>query len=208
VGAERQRRIWHQSTNKNRTDGLLCENSDWNAFNADWIGIQDPKVGQLAQIGFEHDFNASDVGHYCRFWATGAGFPHDYDCGSDPDDTMVYFKIVMYQNVQGGNYYDVLDCGTEGDFSNCTLENGTQVAFANPQAVVVSEQNYFCTIEIMGSNSDRVYYGNSSWNVDGEDSSGWAQRSWSFSPSGHCSNDYEGTSVSDGLRTWDSRDGS
>jgi len=195
---------------KLRRDGELCTNTSNYAFNASWIGIyQQPGTGNnLAQIGVEHDF-ANGVGHWCRFWAVGTGFPaHDYYC-ADADDTQIYFKIEVTGSPP---VYAIYDCGTAGNFGPpCTLKDSSQGTFAEPIGTGTSEVDYSCVnsgdvpvIRMMGQGSDRVWFGNSSWNIDGKDSNGWAQRSWTFN-SPFCTMDYQGATSTDGLRTWDAR---
>jgi hypothetical protein len=186
-----------------RTDGLLCSNIHQDPFAANWIAIVQQNGSGITQIGFVHEPNSQGQFVWCRFWAIGEGVSHDYDCGVDPNNTFVYFRVQQYLSGLSP-FYKVEDCGTEGDFNHCTTMNGTQPAYADPASEVASETDFGCEVYMLGSTSDAVQYGNSSWRLDGESSSGWAPRTWSaFKP--RCTGDYSGTTISYGMRTWDTR---
>jgi hypothetical protein len=192
-----------------RTDGELCSGGNQTFITA-WIGIQDQHSNGITQIGYDRHFNSSGTAEHCRFWAIGTGSPHYYDCETDANDTFVFFRIEQYRANDGQLYYNVEDCGTEGDFNNCTIKSGTQPVYLAPQGSVASEVNYGdvqdgCPEQMLGSSSDPVLYGNSSWGLRGKNSSGWAARSWAAGPTNGCSTDYRGATTSDGVKTWDSR---
>jgi hypothetical protein len=167
-----------------RQDGLLCTNSEDDDFESPWIAVEQIVGAGITQIGFDHDWNSMGNEHYCRFWAIGHGAPHDYDCGGTADGVTVYFEINTY-STGDNDYYSVEDCGTEGDFSDCTQENGSQLAYVNDNDVAVAseETNHSCASQILGSNADPVTYGNDSWGTVGNDGSSWDGRSWSSLPS-------------------------
>ena len=129
---------------KNRLDGLLCVPASQGAFGATWIAIEDNNSNNVVQIGWDHDFNALGLGQWCRFWVNGLGIPHDYNCSRDLDGTFVWFKIEVYAN-GGPLFYSIKDCGTGGDFDNCTQENGSQAYFSSAYAGAISEVDFRCT---------------------------------------------------------------
>jgi hypothetical protein len=193
-----------------RLDGSLCANTTHTAFATAWIAIQDQNSQGITQIGYDRHFNSDGSTSHCRFWAIGTGAPHYYDC-DDSNGTFVYFRIVQY--LIGANpFYMVEDCGTaSGGFNNnCTTENATQAAYAAPQGAVFSETDYGdslsgCPTQMLGDNTNPVLYGNSSWDLNGKNSSGWATRGWVFNGPFGCSGDYKGETTFDGVGTWDSR---
>ncbi len=135
-----------------------------------------------------------------RFWAIGTGVPEDYDCSGQKDNESVYFLI--QENLAGK--YGINDCGTGGDFSNCTLKNNGQAAFTNANALATEETDYACTEEILGINYSPVQFGNSNWGLVGNDFTGWDVRNWTTFPAG-CSSDYDISSSGDKIATWDTR---
>jgi hypothetical protein len=171
-----------------------------------WIAIYQNDGDHIVQIGFDHDWNSSGAEHYCRFWANGTGNPHDYDCSGTSDGTTVFFRIERYLKSGGGMFYRIDDCGTEGDFNNCTREDGNQGAFTvSASAGGLQETDHPCASQMLGSNAHRTTFGNSSWGTVGEDGSGWDVHSWSDFTSSGCSTDYKESISSDIIDTWDSR---
>jgi hypothetical protein len=157
-----------------RNDGGLCGSRADDPFAAGWIGIQQESGSGITQIGYEKDFDANSVAHWCRFWAIGTGFPHDYGTCNTTDDTFIYFEIVRYYDTPTRTYrYNVEDCGTGGGYGNCTNKSSSQAAYGNPEGVVSAETDYGCVVHILGSDADRQNYGTSSYPVQGMDSSSW-----------------------------------
>jgi len=193
---------------KRRTDGLLCTNASHDSTSSVWIAIQAASGGSnIVQIGFIHKFNSSGVGEWCRFWETPTVIFRAYDCGTGSDDTQVYFKIEQFCTGSGCTYV-IYDCGTGGNFSNCSPLDGATALFSSPAAAVSSEAHFWCVVRMMGQGSDRVWYGNSSWATSIEDNSGWSKnRNWDsgYGPN-QCTSDYMKDNAGGGLlRTWDSR---
>ncbi len=184
-----------------RRDGLLCNTTDSAAFN--WIGIANPggSAGDLVQIGFEHLWAGSNI-EYCRFYEDPGSFPTAYSC-SATDDLWYFFRI----EIQNGGYV-ISDCGTGGDFSNCTPEDSYSPTFSTPEAQVGAEAHESCVTQIMGTSASQVTYGNSNWHITVKDNGTWSRVSWTFvqaTCSGSFAGDYAGSGYSDGLETWDTR---
>ncbi|HEY7146098.1 MAG TPA: hypothetical protein VH637_17810 [Streptosporangiaceae bacterium] len=188
---------------KIRKDGLLCSNTQHDSFVAIWIGIGQMHGDHLAQIGFDHHYNKDGNPIFCRFWAIGTGFPHYYNCKQIADDTSIFFKIESFQ-AGTSSLYKIQDCGTGGDFSNCTTENATQAAFGSARGETVSETDHGCASFMLGATSDKVIFGNSNWRLVGNNGATWGPRAWDLiSP--RCSSDYSAASTSNGIDTWDPR---
>ncbi len=175
-------------------------------FTATYISIvKNPTVFiDIAQIGFIHDLNAQGNPEWCRFWFNPSqSTAQDYSC-SDNDNAQVYFKIETYGSQP--QYYGLYDCGTGGDFSNCTIEDGSTPAWTSDEVQVESEADYPCVVQMLGQNSDRVWYGNSNWATSILDQNEWSvNRNWANS-SPTCSSDYLSDNAGSGLlRTWDPR---
>jgi len=186
-----------------RTDGLLC--TDYSPYIVpvlyDWIGIESSNNTEIAQIGWEHTFG-SDGSEYCRFWAIDGGEnPTSYDCTGQMNKVYVYFRI----QVDVDQTYQIDDCGTEGDFNDCTQENANESVFSSAYDVSSSEALYACTTEILGDNADPVNFGTSSWGQVGEDGSGWDDRSWT-TPVSTCGSDYDIYINGHVVSMWDSRE--
>lgn len=192
-----------------RTDTLLCSDTgSAGSLNTTWIAIQD--APDIAQIGVIRHYTADGSREWCRVWATGIGVPTFYDCsGSATDHTYIYFLINFYIDPQLNIWYNLQDCGTDGDFDNCTSENRGQAVFTTPTASVESEAHEACTTRIAGANSDRQFIGNSSWDLMAQNSSGWFERSWTAAPYlTTCGpSDYARATTSDGVSFWDTRNG-
>lgn len=188
-----------------RRDGGLCGSRADDPFTAAWIGIQQESGSGITQIGYEKDFDSNSVGRWCRFWAIGTGFPHDYGCNTDANDTFMYFKVVRYYDTPTRTYrYNVDDCGTGGGYGSCTNKSSSQAAYGNPEGIVSAETDYGCVVHIMGSGTDRQNYGTSSYPVQGMDSTSWTTRSWGVHDAG-CTSYYMRDQGPDGMRTWDTR---
>ena len=189
-------------------DGLLCAGSQslGNDFVSPWIGIEDHNSHGITQIGFDHSWGPDGNPRYCRFWATGIGMPHDYDCGADPNGTTVYFRVETYESADN-TYYKVYDCGVSGFSNPCTIKNAGTRAYSNAYASAASETNHGCASYMQGSTSDKVTFGNSLWRLDGNDGSGWGARTWALINT-RCTGDYSAAITSNGVSTWDTRNSS
>jgi len=191
-----------------RQDGELCTNSEDDDFESPWISVEQEKGEGITQIGFDHDWDSMGNEHFCRFWAIGDGVPHDYDCGDTPDRTTVYFEITTY-SADDNIYYSVEDCGTGGDFSDCTQKSGSQLAYVNNNSEADSNQetDHSCASHMLGSYEIPVLSGNDEWGTVGNDGSSWDGRDWTIlsSDDNDCSDDYEAGVSGDIIDTWDSR---
>jgi hypothetical protein len=191
-----------------RFDGLLCTNSAGDAFATGWIAIEaNDSSGRITQIGIIHHFRSGSAA-WCRVWAVGTGVPNFYDCGDQSSGTYVYFMITQYSNTMG-NFYDIQDCGTSGGYGNCSVDSASQPAYTDPLGVVAAENNYPCTVQIMGSASAPQNYGTSSSPIEGLVND-WGPRTWGYqSQDNFCPSDYRGAqasgSTSSTISTWDSR---
>lgn len=175
---------------KLRTDGLLRADSSNDATSSAWLMIQTVSGSQFVQIGFIHRFNSNGVGQWCRFWETSNNLPQAYDCASDADDTEVYFKIEEFCTAYGCTYA-IYDCGTGGDFTQCSPMDASMPLFSSPAVAVSSEAHFWCIVRMMGQGSDRVWYGNNTWATSIEDSNGWSKnRNWTDYGGNNCPSDY------------------
>ncbi len=190
---------------KRRVDGLLCTDTGNDSTSSVWIAIQSTVAEHFVQIGFIHKF-VNGAGTWCRFWENNNNLPQSYDCGTDSDDTQVYFKIEQ-QCTAFGCTYVIYDCGTGGNFTNCNPMDSSIPLFSSPEAAVNSEAHFWCVVRMMGQGSDRVWYGNDTWATSIEDNSGWSKnRNWGNYGGNQCTSDYMKDNAGGGLlRTWDSR---
>lgn len=187
-----------------RQDGNLCVNSGLDDFESPWIALEQVQGSGITQIGFDHDWNAQGGEHYCRFWAIGTGIPHDYDCSGTADGKYVFFRIQTYSTPGGNLLYSVDDCGTGGNFDNCTEESGNQAAYINNAfAEAGQEVDHPCVSQMLGSNPDPMNFGNSNWGTVGNNG-GWNIKSWSGFVNS-CSSDYKHSISGDIITIWDSR---
>lgn len=188
-------------------DTLLCLPMSDAPFAAGWIGIQNQSATALAQAGIIHLFYNGN-GAWCRFWAIGSGISNLYDCGGQSNGTYIYFSVTKYSNTQG-SFYGIQDCGTGGGYGNCTVLNAGQSAFIEPQGDVSAEDNYYCTVQIMGSGSSPQNFGTSTNPIQGLVND-WGPRTWNYnSADNHCLSDYESSqasgSTSATISIWDRR---
>lgn len=192
-----------------RTDGLLCLNEPgFLPAVTEYIGIENSAATRIAQIGFQHHFTSGGVVENCRFWATGTGTPTFYDCTGQTDHETVYFMI----DTDVDQNYSIGDCGTDGDFDNCTQKSDSQAVFTSAFDLSSSEANYACTEQILGSNPDPVTFGNNNWGLVGQNGSGWVGKTWSAvgpddsNGNAACTSDYKIGISSDIVQMWDSRE--
>ena len=176
-----------------------------------WIAIESDTTNDLAQIGFDHTYTSGGVSEYCRVRAIGTGIPVLYDCTGQPAGETVYFPIQLNDD----GVYDIEDCGTGGNFNNCTSENAGQAAFGSAAGAASTEANYGCSLELLGVNYDAVDYGNDNWGLVGNNGSGWVAKSWTpIGPislktgAAGCQSDYDISISGDGEATWDTRNSS
>jgi hypothetical protein len=119
------------------------------------------------------------------------------------NETDVYFLVQVYNSGED-EFYEIDDCGTEGDFNSCTQENASQPAFSEAGAEGIEETDYSCVTQLLGESGDEVYFGNSNWGIVGNDGSGWDVRSWDKTTP-YCDSDYDVSISGDIAKMWDSR---
>jgi hypothetical protein len=198
-----------------RTNGIVC--ADY-GVTASWIGIEDTSSSNLAQAGMAYEYSAYwGYGVFCRFWATGLGFPNFYACGpKTPDGTYIYFDINKYRNpITNVYYYQISDCGSSGGYSNCGGGglNSSQQAFSSSVGVALAEStdSVGCINLIMGDQTNQSKIGTASYALEGQNGSfGWAIRDFVLYPAQTCPQDYKGSVISGGggVRTYDNRNDS
>jgi hypothetical protein len=187
---------------------ILCTPTTDNPFATGWIALEQANGPGITQAGIIHLFRNGGA-QWCRVWAIGTGQANVYDCGAQSNGTFVYFLINVYTDVSG-NFYDIKDCGTAGGYGNCTVLNNAQPEYNEPLGAVSAEtNNYWCTVQIMGSASAPQNYGTSTNPIEGLVSA-WGPRTWNYqSQDNRCPSDYKGAqaagSTSATISTWDSR---
>jgi hypothetical protein len=191
-----------------RRDWELCTDSNDDDFMAVWIAIEqgtfNGNATGITQAGWIHERNGNGTASEdCRFWAIGIGVSNAYDC-TDSDNTTVYFRIDTYSAPGGDLFYNVDDCGTAGNFDNCTNKSASQDAYSSAFASPTSEVVHPCQSVMLGSPGDTVDYGNDNWGVVGNNGSGWDIRSWTAFNQG-CTADYKMNLSGDQMQTWDTR---
>lgn len=193
-----------------RKDGAVCSGGPTLGFAASWIAIEKSDASRITQIGFIHIYNSQlQTGQHCRFWAIGSGAVHTYGCGNQTDGIFIYFKILKFFDPDTRqNKYAIYDCGTNSNYSGCTVKNSSEVAYASAFGVVAAETNYgrsACTVRIMGSPGNKQNFGRTDHPIQGMHAIGdpWGVKS--LTPSNAVCSNYDGDFANDIVLTWDSR---
>jgi len=163
---------------ENRTDGALCDSSQFggNSDDVTWIGIVCPNVGctNIVQIGIRRLWDGS-TRRECIFWenSTTQGV---FNCNNLSDDTDYYFKIHVFNGK-----YVISSCGTSGSYdpSVCAVKDDTQGVFGNPAGQIEAEVHWSCDLHIFGNSTDKQNVGIPTSFIQGlNDSGNWPARTW------------------------------
>jgi hypothetical protein len=196
------------------TDATVCAGpSGWEpGFNSVWVGInsKDQSPARIAQIGFIGQYDASLGGvEYCRFWATGGGGVKPYGQCQVTNDYSRNFKVkVVEEGTQNTPAYELEDCPPGAWDQTCQVEDASEVQYQDALAYAVSEVDYHgCQIWELGSSSDHVNFGSSTYNIQGEPSynGSWSTPSLNTSTPQSCTTKYESNFNSGYFGTWDYR---
>lgn len=126
-----------------------------------WVAVEDVIAGRITQAGFVQQFvviNNQVVEANCRFWATGTGLVHAYNCGNDAFGSFVYFEVTTNPLT---NDYLVYDCGSDSTYNtnNCALKSSATSAYLNPLGAASSEVSYACGDHMAAASGTRVNIG-------------------------------------------------
>jgi hypothetical protein len=112
---------------------------------------------------------------WCRFYAGGTGTVVNYDCGTDSDNTQVWFDI---HTTTDGLHYHIDDCGTSGGYGSCDTKFGGDSPYNTPVGVTSAETPLGCDISIMGSQGDTQAVGGTNYHIQGLANNGTGGTEW------------------------------
>jgi hypothetical protein len=201
---------------ENRTDGALCDISQFNQASADftWIAVIGVGGGPTAvvQIGIVRLYMGG-ARHECGFWELdgNGNTAGTFQCDHLTNDTDYYFKIHTFMN---GTKYVLSYCGTSGSYdpANCTVENDTHGVFNEPAGQISAESHWSCDLHIFGNSTDQQNVGIPSSNIQGleplpgSSTPQWTTRTWSDLGS-DCPNFYQHSQLNQGetMKFYDTR---
>lgn len=151
-----------------------------------WISIEPGDASKIVQMGFVQiiDIGAPGNVENCSFWANGGGAVHAYACGTSGGTTK-YFRITLDPQYAD---YNLEDCGTSGGYGSCASKNATQAEFSDAWSPIEAEVSFRCQSQMMGSSSNNVDYGSSTYPLKGQYALGgsFVLRPFSLGPADAC----------------------
>jgi hypothetical protein len=188
----------------------LCDDGASLDVSSAWIGVEPKTNNAVTQIGFTKVQVTSSTAQTCRFWATGAGSPHLYNCSGDAGGSYVYFRIRVLGS-SSSEYYSVEDCGTSGGYGSCTTKYTGQPYYgAGSWATFASESAHGCQDTMMGSPSSPVHFGTSAYPLREQNAVGGSWGSHNLDAiagvySGKVCSQYQRSFSTTAQTTWDTR---
>jgi hypothetical protein len=193
-----------------RVGADLCDDGVSADDSGVWIGVEPAAKNAITQIGLIKLEVTDSTAETCRFWATGAGTPHVYNCNGDAGGTYVYFRIRVLAS-SSSEYYSVEDCGTAGGYGSCTAKYTGQPYYgAGSWAAFASESAHGCQDTMMGGTSSPVHFGTSAHPLHEQNAVGgsWASHNLdaiSGTLAGKSCSQYQRSFSKTAQTTWDTR---